>query len=90
MARNSPIPTPIARFSAIGMAFMTASRKPVSTRSVITTPSSTTTPIAPATELQRGDQIEGDHRVEPHPRGEGERIVGTTPMAMVNPRRPEP
>ena len=41
-----PMPTPIACFSARGMAFMIASRKPVRTSAVITSPSMNTTPIA--------------------------------------------
>ncbi len=41
-----PMPTPMARLSAAGIAFMIASRKPVSTSAVITRPSSSTTPIA--------------------------------------------
>ena len=43
---NSPMPIPIARFRSIGMAFSTASRNPVSTRTVMTRPSTTITPIA--------------------------------------------
>ena len=46
IARNRPIPIPIARFRSIGMAFRTASRKPVSTRSVMIAPSIAMTPIA--------------------------------------------
>ena len=46
IARNRPIPIPIARFRSIGIAFSTASRKPVSTRSVMTAPSLTLTPLA--------------------------------------------
>ena len=41
-----PIPTEMARFSARGMAFTTASRTPTSTRMVMTTPSRKITPIA--------------------------------------------
>ena len=40
------MPTEIARLSARGMAFTTASRTPTSTRTVITTPSRKMTPIA--------------------------------------------
>ena len=43
---KSPMPTPMARLSDTGIAFMIASRKPVSTSAVITAPSSSTTPIA--------------------------------------------
>ncbi len=45
---NRPMPTPIERFSASGTAFMMASRRPITTRTVIATPSRTITPIAPA------------------------------------------
>ncbi len=40
------MPTPMARFSATGIACMIASRKPVSTSTVIASPSTSTTPIA--------------------------------------------
>ncbi len=43
---KSPMPTPMARFSETGMAFMIASRNPVSTNTVMASPSSTTTPMA--------------------------------------------
>ncbi len=43
-----PIPTPIARFSASGTAFMIASRRPTRTSTRTTRPSRTMTPIAPA------------------------------------------
>ncbi len=43
---KSPIPTEIACFCESGIAFITASRSPLSTRIVIASPSSTTTPIA--------------------------------------------
>jgi hypothetical protein len=46
IARNNPIPIPIARLRSMGMAFRTASRNPVSTRSVMIAPSITMTPIA--------------------------------------------
>jgi hypothetical protein len=45
-AMNRPIPTPIACFSASGMAFITASRNPVRTRTRMIRPSVTMTPIA--------------------------------------------
>jgi hypothetical protein len=45
-AMNSPMPSPMACLSGSGMACMTASRRPVSTRTVIASPSTTTTPIA--------------------------------------------
>ncbi len=44
---NRPMPAPMAFLSASGTAFMTASRKPTTTRSVTTRPSRTITPIAP-------------------------------------------
>ena len=43
---KSPIPTPMARFSASGIAPIIASRKPVSTSTVMARPSSITTPMA--------------------------------------------
>ena len=43
---KSPMPTLIACFSARGIAFMIASRKPVSTRAVMTSPSRKIAPIA--------------------------------------------
>jgi hypothetical protein len=45
-AMNSPMPTPIAFLSAMGMASITASRSPVTTSTVMTRPSSTIRPIA--------------------------------------------
>ncbi len=45
---KSPMPTPIARLSETGTAFMIASRMPITTRIVMATPSRTITPIAPA------------------------------------------
>ncbi len=45
-AMNAPMPIPIARLRSIGIAFRTASRTPVRTRTVMTTPSTTMTPIA--------------------------------------------
>ena len=50
---NRPMPTAIANFSDIGMAFKTASRRFVSTRMVIRTPSTTTTAIASCQERPR-------------------------------------
>ena len=41
-----PIPTEMARLSASGMAFSTASRTPISTRTVMSTPSQKITPMA--------------------------------------------
>ena len=58
-----------------GMAWNTAVRKPVSTRTRITRPSMTTRPIASAQVICAGDG-EGDERVEPEPRGQRQRIVG--------------
>ena len=46
IARNSPIPIPIASFRSIGIASKIISRTPVSTRIEITTPSITITPMA--------------------------------------------
>ena len=46
IARNKPIPIPIARFRSIGIAFRTASRNPVSTSTEMTMPSIAMTPIA--------------------------------------------
>ncbi len=42
-----PMPTPIARLRASGTAFMIASRRPISTRTVTAMPSRTITPMAP-------------------------------------------
>ena len=46
MARNRPMPMPIARLRSIGIASRIALRRPVSTRIEITRPSITITPIA--------------------------------------------
>jgi hypothetical protein len=43
---NAPMPIPIARFNASGIALSTASRKPVSTSTVMIRPSMNTAPIA--------------------------------------------
>ena len=45
-AMNSPIPIPIDRLRSIGMAFSTASRKPVRTSTEMIRPSVTITPMA--------------------------------------------
>ena len=47
-AMNRPMPTEIATLSALGTAWNTAVRKPVSTRTRMTRPSSTMTPMASA------------------------------------------
>ena len=44
--RKSPMPIPIASFRLLGMAFRTASRNPVRTRTVMIAPSTRITPIA--------------------------------------------
>jgi hypothetical protein len=43
---KSPMPTPMARFSEVGMACMIASRRPLITSTVMTAPSRRTTPMA--------------------------------------------
>ncbi len=45
---NRPMPTLMAIFSCAGMAWRTALRKPVSTRTVMISPSMTTSPMASA------------------------------------------
>ena len=73
---NKPMPTPIARFRLIGMAFMMASRSPVSTSRRMTMPS---TKIDRHAHLPRHagaeDDAERDDRVEAHARRERERPV---------------
>ena len=70
------MPTPIARFSDSGTAFMTASRRPTRTSTVMTMPSMTMTPIAPAgVEAQRQHEAERDDRVDAEAGGERDRVV---------------
>ena len=45
-AMNKPMPIPMDRLRSMGMAFRTASRKPVSTSALMTKPSTTMTPMA--------------------------------------------
>ena len=73
-AMNRPIPTLIACFSEDGMACMTASRSPVTTRTQMRMPSSTTSPIASG-QLISGAIWKAIDGVEAETGGDGEREV---------------
>ena len=73
------MPTPIERFSASGTAFMIASRRPTSTRTVMTTPSITITPIAPLASRPLAVRVKATMALMPEAGGQGERIVADDP-----------
>ena len=77
------MPTPIARFSASGTAFMIASRRPTSTRMVTAMPSRRITPIAPDGDRPRAVSEKATIPLMPRPAARASGKLPTTPMAMV-------
>ena len=77
------MPTPIARLSASGTAFMTASRSPTSTRIVTAMPSSRITPIAPAGERPRLVSENATMPLIPRPAASASGKLPIAPIAIV-------
>ncbi len=80
---NRPMPTPMARFSASGTAFMIASRRPTSTRMVTAMPSSRITPIAPDGDRPRAVSENATIPLMPRPAARASGKLPTAPIAMV-------
>ncbi len=81
-AMNRPMPTPIACFSGCGIARMTASRSPVTTRTQISRPSSTIRPIA-SSQLISGAIWKATTALMPRPAASASGRLPPTPMATV-------
>jgi len=81
-AMNSPMPTLIACLSGCGMARMTASRSPVTTRTQISSPSRTTSPIA-SSQLISGAIWKATTALSPSPAASASGRLPPTPMMTV-------
>jgi hypothetical protein len=81
-AMNRPMPTPIACFIGCGMAFMIASRSPVTTSTQIRMPSRTTRPIA-SDQLISGASWKATTALRPSPAAMASGRLPPTPMMTV-------
>lgn len=81
-AMNRPMPTPMACLSCCGIAFMIASRRPVSTRTQIRTPSRTTRPMA-SSQLISGASWKATTALRPRPAAMASGRLPPIPMMTV-------
>ncbi len=81
-AMNRPMPTLMACFSCCGMACMTASRSPVTTRTQMSRPSSTIRPIA-SSQLISGASWKATTALRPRPAARASGRLPPMPMTIV-------